>query len=82
MGENVHFSKNATTDHVWEPVVKFLRHTKKIPEEEKIMFDDFDVEALNNIISLQKAHINYQKKHDQKNLHQICIVIDDWGGVS
>ena len=74
------FSKNAKTDHAWEPVVKFLRNVKKVPEEEEIMYEDFDVEALNKIISQQKSHIDYQKKHNHKTLHQICIVIDDWGG--
>ena len=53
------FSKNASTDHAWEPVIRFLRHVKKIPEEEEIMYDDFDVDAINTIIANQKAHIFY-----------------------
>ena len=62
------FSKNAKTDHAWEPVVKFLRDVKKVPEEEEIMYEDFDVEALNKIISNQKAHIDYQKRHHKNNV--------------
>ena len=74
------FSKNATTDHTWEPVVKHLRSVKKNPEEEKILFDDFDVQELNRIIETQKSLIQYQKRHDHRLLYQVCIVIDDWGG--
>ena len=63
------FSKHAKTDHAWEPVVKFLRNVMKIPEEEQIMWEDFDVHALHTIIANQKAHIDYQKKRNHKIRH-------------
>ena len=78
------FSKTAKTDHTWEAVDKFLR--KKIPEDEQLFFDDFDVDKLNEIIETQKRIIDYQKrKHKQIHgqsgpLMQICIVVDDFGG--
>ena len=80
------FSKTAKTDHTWEAVDKFLRKNLKIPEDEQLFFDDFDVDKLNEIIETQKRIIEYQKKKD-KQIHgssgplmQICIVVDDFGG--
>ena len=74
------FSKTAKTDHTWEAVDKFLRKNLKIPEDEQLFFDDFDVDKLNEIIETQKRIIDYQKKKNQNPLLQIGIVIDDFGG--
>ena len=74
------FSPTASSDHTWEPVYKYIRKSLKVPEEEPISFDEFDVEALNKIIDTQKRIIKYQKDHNQKQLHGILIVVDDFGG--
>ena len=74
------FSKTAKTDHTWEAVDKFLRKNLKIPEDEQLFFDDFDVNKLNEIIETQKRIIEYQKKKNQNPLLQIAIIIDDFGG--
>jgi ABC-type dipeptide/oligopeptide/nickel transport system ATPase component len=74
------FSPTINSDHTWEPVKKMLRKKQKIPEEEVIFFETFDVEALNKIIDTQKRVIEYEKEHNFKQLHQICIVVDDFGG--
>ena len=74
------FSPTINSDHTWEPVKKMLRQKQKIPEEEELFFDTFDVRACNAIIELQKSVIEYEKKHNFKTLHQIAIVVDDFGG--
>ena len=73
------FSPTIHSDHTWEPVKRFLRKTKKIPEEEELFFETFDVEKLNAIIEQQKRIIEYEKAHNFKTLHHIFIVVDDFG---
>ncbi len=48
------FSPTASSDHTWEPVYRFIRNEMKVPEEERIHYDEFDTEALSNIIDQQK----------------------------
>ena len=72
------FSPTATTDTTWEPVFKYIRKDLKVPEEEQIAWDDFDVEALDKIIDQQKRIVKFQKDHNQKQLHQILIIVDDF----
>ena len=74
------FSKTASSDHTWNAVDKFLRKNLKIPEDEQLFFDDFDVDKLNEIIETQKRIIQYQKKKNQNPLMQIAIIVDDFGG--
>jgi hypothetical protein len=73
------FSPTIHSDHTWEPVKRFLRKTKKIPEEEELFFETFDVEKLSAIIEQQKQIINYEKAHNFVKLHQIFVVVDDFG---
>ncbi|CAE7941936.1 unnamed protein product [Symbiodinium sp. KB8] len=47
-------------------------------EKEKTYFEEYNPEALNQIISTQHKVIDYQKKNKQKSLHSILIVIDDF----
>ena len=74
------FSPTINSDHTWEVVKKMLRKKQKIPEEEELFFETFDVDAINKIIDTQKRVIEYEKDHNFKQLHQICIVVDDFGG--
>ena len=74
------FSPTASSDHTWEPVYRYIRKNLKVPEEEQIAFDTFDVDALNSVIDTQKRIIKYQKDHNQKQLHGILIVVDDFAG--
>ena len=57
------FSPTISSDHTWEPVKKMFRKKQKIPEEESLFFETFDVEALNKIIETQKRVIEYEKAH-------------------
>ena len=74
------FSKTAKSDHTWEPVLRYIRKTLKVPEEEECFFEEFDPEVINGIIEQQKRIIDYEKKHNFKKLHQICIIVDDFAG--
>jgi GTPase SAR1 family protein len=46
------FSPTIHSDHTWEPVKAFLRKTKKIPEEEELFFETFDVEKLKRTLDI------------------------------
>jgi hypothetical protein len=74
------FSKTAKSDHTWEPVLKYIRNTLKVPEEEQVFFEEFEPSVIRNLISQQKRIIEYEKAHDFKKLHQICIIVDDFAG--
>jgi hypothetical protein len=74
------FSKTAKSDHTWEPVLRYIRKTLKVPEEEECFFEDFDPAVINGIIEQQKRIIDYEKAHNFKKLHQICIIVDDFAG--
>ena len=74
------FSPTAHTDTNWEPVLKYIRKDLKVPEEEEVFFDTFDVAAIEAIIDQQKRIISYEKAHNFKQLHQICILVDDMAG--
>jgi hypothetical protein len=60
--------------------LKYIRKDLKVPEEEEVFFDTFDVAAIDAIIEQQKRIIDYEKKHNFKQLHQICILVDDLAG--
>ena len=55
------------SDHTWEPVKKYLRKTRKIPEEEQLFFESFDPDVVNSIIEKQKSIIEFEKKTTSNN---------------
>ena len=57
------FSKTAKSDHTWEPVLRHIRKDLKVPEEEDVFFEDFDMAAIEKIIDQQKRIIQYEKDH-------------------
>ena len=74
------FSKTANSDPNWQPVLRYIRKDLKVPEEEQVFFEEFDVEAIQKIIEVQKKVVDYEKAHDYKVLHQCLILIDDFAG--
>ena len=46
-------------------------------DTDKFYYDHYDFEALSNIINTQHKIIDYMKKHGQKKLRQILIIVDD-----
>ena len=55
------FSPSIDVDMTWEPVKKYIEHEMKIAhtEKEPLFFDNYDAEALQNIITTQ---------------HQVCLL--------
>ena len=75
------FSKTAFTDTNWEPVLKHIRKELKHPEDELgPFFEEFEPAVIEKIIDQQKRIIEYEKAHNFKKLHQICIIVDDYAG--
>lgn len=68
------FSQSINLDNQWE-IIK-----KKYPEKnnEKLYFDDYKDDYLNEIIKTQEKVIEYQNKHDDKTRFNILIIIDDF----
>ncbi len=50
----------------------------KDTDEEPIYFQEYEPEALENIIDTQHKIITYMKKQGHNKLYQILIVIDDF----
>jgi len=74
------FSPSIDIDYTWVPVKKYIANDMKVLETdgEKFYFDEYDPDALENIIETQHKITNYMKKHKYKTLYQILIVIDDF----
>jgi len=70
------FSPSIMIDDNFIPVRKYLdEKNKKI--NDKIYFETYQPQELNNIIENQEKVIEFQKKHDHNKLFQILIVLDD-----
>ena len=73
------FSPSIHVDYTWVPVKEYISKEMKVEETDtdKFYYDHYDFEALSNIINTQHKIIDYMKKHGQKKLHQILIIVDD-----
>ena len=74
------FSPSIDIDYTWTPVKKHIANDMKAleSEDEQFYFNEYDPDALENIIETQHKVTNYMKKHNYKTLYQILIVIDDF----
>lgn len=73
------FSPSIDVDfQTWQPVKDYINKNITNDENEQMYFNNFDEEALSNIINTQRKIIEYQKKHNHKKLFSILIVIDDY----
>ena len=72
------FSPTINIDDNWGPVKKYIAKEIKPREDEKVYFDHYNPEDLQEIVELQYKVIEYQKAHDHKQLFQIAIFIDDF----
>ena len=70
------FSPSINLDDVWKPVKTYLDSRNKT--DDKIYFDEYNMEELLHIIDVQEKLINYQKEKEHKQLFQIAIIIDDF----
>jgi len=73
------WSPSVFVDQSWEPVKKYIDKDLKInSDKEKLYFDEYRHEDLENVISTQYKLIDHMKKQDYKKLYNILIVIDDF----
>ena len=73
------FSPSIDVDKTWKPVREYIEKSLKVnPEKEKIYFDHYDAEALENIISTQHKIAEHMKQQNHTKIFQILIVIDDF----
>jgi hypothetical protein len=73
------WSPSVFVDQSWEPVKKYIEKDLKInSDKEKLYFDEYRHEDLENVISTQYKLIDHMKKQDYKKLYNILIVIDDF----
>ena len=64
------FSPSVNVDHTWKPVKDYIKKVMKVEdsEEEPIYFDEYDPEALENIIATQHKIIKYMKDRGDKKI--------------
>jgi hypothetical protein len=73
------WSPSVFVDQSWEPVKKYIDKDLKInSDKEKLYFDEYRHEDLENVINTQYKLIDHMKKQDYKKLYNILIVIDDF----
>ena len=72
------FSPSIDIDDSWRPVKKYIEEELTKTEDEEIYFQDFDGEAVQQILTTQKNIIDYQKKDPKtKKLFSILLIFDD-----
>lgn len=72
------FSPSIDIDDGWQPVKEYLRkHLKQDEKKEKTLFDEFDSDAFQNIITTQHKIVQLMKDKGMKHIYQIAIFIDD-----
>lgn len=73
------FSPSIDVDKTWKPVREYIEKSLKVnPDKEKIYFDHYDAEALENIIATQHKIAEHMKQQNHTKIFQILIVIDDF----
>ena len=73
------FSPSINVDHTWQPVKKHISETiDKKDDEPDFYYDSYDPESLDKIIESQTKIVEYQKKHNHKQIFQILIIVDDF----
>ena len=73
------FSPSIDVDKTWKPVKEYIEKSLKVnPDKEKIYFDHYDAEALQDIIATQHKVAEHMKEQHYTKIYQILIVIDDF----
>ena len=72
------FSPSIDIDDTWLPVKKYIEEELTKTKDEQIYYQDFDSEAVQNILTTQKNIIDHQKKDPKtKKLFSILLIFDD-----
>ena len=73
------FSPSVHVDSVWQVVKDHVYKKMGVDASEKCFFDTWDVDALREILTTQKALVEYQKREKvSKKLYGIAVVVDDF----
>ena len=73
------FSPSVNIDRTWDPVRTYVHKELGVdPDKEKCFFDEWDPEALKDILETQAAMVDFQKKHKYKKIHGIIVIVDDF----
>ena len=74
------FSPSVNVDQTWEAVKKYQEEVMKVKESdsEKLYFDHYDPEDLENIIATQHKVILHMKKQKHSHLFSILVIVDDF----
>jgi hypothetical protein len=74
------FSPSISVDHTWKPVKEYIEKNMKLKEtdEEQFYFNEYDAEALEEIINTQHKITKYMKNQGHTKLYQILIIVDDF----
>ena len=72
------FSPSIDIDDTWLPVKRYIAEELTVTKDEQIYYQDFDGEAVQNILTTQKNIIDHQKKDPKtKKLFSILLIFDD-----
>ena len=74
------FSPSVHVDAAWLPVKEYVhKHLGVDPNKEQCFFDEWNEDALKNILDVQAKMVLYQKKHQPngKKIHGILVCCDD-----
>ena len=73
------FSPSIDVDKTWIPVKEYIEKSQKVDSnKEKIFFDSYDAEALENIVSTQHKVAEHMKSKGFTKIYQILIIVDDF----
>ena len=70
------FCKTGSCDSSWAPLIKHIRNELKVPENEQIMWSDWDPDAVQNIVDTAALMTAYQRRKGRPPC-SIAVVVDD-----
>ena len=73
------WSSSIHIDSVWLPVKDYIEKTLKVnPKKERVYFEDFNQQDMEEVIDLQYKISKYQKDHKFKKMFSTLIILDDF----
>ena len=73
------FSPSIDVDKTWIPVKEYIEKSQKVDlKKEKLFFDSYDAEALENIVSTQHKVAEHMKTKGYTKIYQVLIIVDDF----
>jgi hypothetical protein len=73
------FSPSIFIDDAFKSIMEYCKNEldQNEDDENKYFYDEYDVEALENILETQKQVVKYCKDNNMKKMFQIAVFIDD-----